>query len=68
MTKGFKQLVKLAPLTDIKRALALMRFRTTSPSSESLAYASLSVCAKILKISYSKAHQLAQEIVKDNTV
>ena len=45
MVKGFKKLSKEVPMADIKRALALMRFRTDTPSAESLAYASISACA-----------------------
>ena len=48
MTKGYSILKKKAPIADIKRALALMRFRTATPSADSLAYASLSTCAKVL--------------------
>ena len=59
MTKGFRKLIKQAPLADIKRALALIRFRTATPNADSLAYTSLSVCAKMLNISYTKACLLA---------
>ena len=41
MTKGFKRLSKQVPLPDIKRALALMRYRRTTPTVDSLAYASI---------------------------
>ena len=59
MTKGFKRLAAQHPIADIKKALALMRYRTVAPNDKSLAYTSLKVCAQILKISYTKAHQLA---------
>ena len=58
MTKGFRKLSKEVPVTDIKRALALMRFRTTTPNADSLAYASISACAHVLGISYKKTHSL----------
>lgn len=45
MTKGYKRLSQQVPKADIKRALALMRFRTSTPNEDSLAYASLNVCA-----------------------
>ena len=41
MTVGFRRLSDKVPIADIKRALALMRFRTTSPTPDSLAYISI---------------------------
>ena len=54
MTKGFKKVSTEVPMADIKRALALMRYRTASPTEDSLAYASISACAQVLSISYEK--------------
>ena len=65
MPKGFKRLSELVPMADIKKALALMRFRTTEPTKDSLAYATITQCAKILKISTYKTHQLLKSIVSD---
>ena len=67
MVKGFKKVSKEVPIADIKRALALMRYRTTAPNADSLAYASISVCAHQLDISYRKTHALLKEIVAENT-
>ena len=41
MPKGFKQLSESVPIADIKRALALMRFRTPTPTADSKAFASI---------------------------
>ena len=54
MPKGFRKVSKEVPMPDIKRALALMRYRTTTPDADSLAYASISACAHVLSISYEK--------------
>ena len=67
MTKGFKRVSKEVPIADIKRALALMRYRTAKPTVDSLAYASISACAHVLSISYKKTHALLKEIVAENT-
>ena len=45
MPKGFKRLSEEVPIADIMRALALMRFRTTTPTVDSLAYASIEQCS-----------------------
>ena len=58
MPKGFRYLSKEVPMTDIKRALALMRFRTPTPTDDSLAYASISVISRVLCISYTKTRNL----------
>ena len=57
----------MVPMVDMKRALALMRYRTTTPTVESLAYASISACAQVLSISYTKTHALLKEIVAENS-
>ena len=67
MPKSFRKLSKEVPTHDIKRVLALMRFRTTKPTQHSLAYASISACAHVLNISYKKTHQLLKEIVTECT-
>ena len=58
MVKGYARLIKEAPITDIKKALALMRYRITTPTVESLAYASISLCSRVLCISQEKTRNL----------
>ena len=66
MTKGYISLKKEVPITDIKRALALMRYRTAAPTVDSLAYASLKLCSRVLCISYEQTRKLLKAIVKEN--
>ena len=64
MTVGFRRLSDKVPIADIKRALALMRFRTINPTAESLAYASIELCSHELGISYEKTRRLLKEMVR----
>ena len=41
MTKGFRWLSDTVPIADIKKALCLMRYRDSRPTTASLAYASI---------------------------
>ena len=67
MVKGFRLLIKEVPITDVKKALALMRYRTTTPTVESLAYATISVCSRVLCISNNKTRNLLKEIIAENS-
>ena len=66
MTKCFKRLSEEVPIADIMRALALMRFRTTHPTQDSLAFASIELCSSELGISYQKTRKLLKEVVEAN--
>jgi len=54
-------------MADLKRALALMRYRTDTPTADSLAYASISLCARVLSISYEKTRTMLKQMVEENS-